>query len=351
MHSTVETIQFSLPEHLSCPKPTELRNIERDQVRLLVTSNKAEARHSQFYELPEYLQPGDVLVVNTSATRASAFPIDLLNGRKGMVHLSTQLNHKEWLAEIREIRDNNTIRWKEGHEGLLYELPGGGFLRLKQRFYENRELLNLWVIELELKQNFDQYSARHARPIQYENLLNSYPLEYYQTLFSFHPGSSEMPSAARGFTPALVDRLLKKGIVFAPILLHTGVSSLEENESPYPEYAEVSPISAAMINQAKRAGKRIVAVGTTAVRAVESATNPSGEVLPYSGHTELYIESGYEMKAINALLTGFHEPRASHLHMLQSLAGMEHIGKAYRLALEHDYFWHQFGDLHLILTK
>jgi S-adenosylmethionine:tRNA ribosyltransferase-isomerase len=158
-----------------------------------------------------------------------------------------------------------------------------------------------------------------------------------------------MPSAGRGFTKDLVERLLEKGVVIAPILLHTGVSSLEENESPYAEYMEVDQASATLINDAKKQGRKIIAVGTTGIRAIESVVNERGEVIPYTGVTNLFIDNDYKMKVINGLLTGFHEPRASHLQMLQSLAGFDHIERAYKSALDNNYFWHQFGDLHLIL--
>ena len=157
-----------------------------------------------------------------------------------------------------------------------------------------------------------------------------------------------MPSAGRGFTRSLVNRLLEKGVAFAPILLHTGVSSLEENELPYPEYMEVSPISAAVINGAKKNGNRVIAIGTTAVRAIETATDHSTEVMEYKGYTDLFVDDNYEMKVIDGLLTGFHEPKASHLKMLKSLADFKHIQRAYNLAIDHEYYWHHFGDFHLI---
>jgi len=182
-------------------------------------------------------------------------------------------------------------------------------------------------------------------------LDHPHPLAYYQTFFSFHAGSSEMPSAGRGFTQQLVDKLVAKGIQFAPILLHTGVSSLEEDEKPYPEYMEVHPVSAAIINAAKQKGKRIIAIGTTGIRAIESAVNAEGKVQAFKGHTDLFIEQDTPLKVADGLLTGFHEPKASHLHMLQGLAGYAHIERAYKAALAEDYYWHEFGDLHLILAK
>ena len=157
-----------------------------------------------------------------------------------------------------------------------------------------------------------------------------------------------MPSAGRGFTQDLLNRLLRKGIQIAPVLLHTGISSLEENEPPYPEYMEIDQASASVINTAKREGKRIIAVGTTAIRALETAF-ASGQVKAYKGFTDLYITGNHEMQVANGMLTGFHEPKASHLHMLQSMAGLQHIDNAYNAAIEGEYHWHQFGDLHLIL--
>jgi S-adenosylmethionine:tRNA ribosyltransferase-isomerase len=159
-----------------------------------------------------------------------------------------------------------------------------------------------------------------------------------------------MPSAGRGFTQGLIDKLLKKGIVLAPIILHTGISSLEMNEPPYPEYMEIDPVSAAVINSAKAQGSRIIAVGTTCIRAIETAVNGEGVVMPFRGNTELFIDETYTMKVVDGLLTGFHEPKASHLHMLQSVGGFERIDMAYREAIKAGYYWHQFGDLHLILS-
>ena len=349
MINTKETIQFKLPELLACPEPTELRNIARDDVRLLVTKGDGSVDHSFFNRFSENLQAGDVLVVNTSATQAAAFPIEISKGRKGMVHFSTQINHEEWLVEIREIKGNKTIRWKDGAENEVFNLPNKGTIKLKSKFYENRDLLHLWTVEVNIDQDIQSYMQMYGQPIKYENLDKAYPLDYYQTYFSYQPGSSEMPSAGRGFTSLLVNKLLEKGIELVPVLLHTGVSSLEENEAPYPEYMELSPASAKIINKAKRTGRRIVAVGTTAVRAVESATNIQGEVVPYKGNTSLYIQNEYKMRTINAMLTGFHEPKASHLNMLQSLAGADHIDEAYNAAIDNNYYWHQFGDLHLIL--
>ena len=346
---TPSIIQFDLPRHLACPKPTEERNLQRDEVRLLVTTKTGHLEHTTFNHLPSFLQKGDVLVVNTSATIPSALPVSLPGGHQGRLHISTKLSDRKWLIEIREITGNRTIRWKEGAEGMVFHLPSGTTVTLKQRFYKNEQWLDLWVADFNLHQSMHTYLAANARPIQYDKLDQPYPLSYYQTYFSFHPGSSEMPSAGRGFTPELIERLLKKGVELAPVILHTGVSSLEENEMPYPEYMEIDPVAAALINTAKMEGRRIIAAGTTCIRAIETATNYRGIVMPYRGNTELFIDENYTMKVVDGLLTGFHEPRASHLNMLQSVAGFEHIDSTYKEAIKAGYYWHQFGDLHLIL--
>lgn len=350
MISYKNIVNFDLPQQLSCPLPSEERGLARDDARLLVTADDGLfIKHTTFQFLDEFLEAGDVLVVNTSATRPAALPILLPFHKKGMLHLSNQIEEGKWLVEIREIQGEKTIRWKGGQEGMTFNLPNGARVTLKKRFYENRKLLDLWIVVLNVKDNLDNYLKQYAHAIKYEKINDRYPMSYYQTFFSFEPGSSEMPSAARGFTRPLVDRLLKKGIQFAPILLHTGVSSLEEDEMPYPEYMEISPVSASIINSAKRQGKRIIAVGTTAIRAVESAANQAGLVQAYHGNTSLFIDQDYQPRIADGLLTGFHEPRASHLHMLQALASFQHVEIAYEEAIKHQYFWHVFGDLHLIL--
>ncbi len=349
MNAAATTIQFNLPEHLACPKPTEQRQLPRDGVRLLVTTGAGDIDHTTFSKIDSHLEKGDVLVVNTSATRPAAFRVALPENREGVIHISTHLSGGDWLVEVREIKGAKTLRWKEGIEGMVFRLPLSSQISLKKRFYKDNQLLHLWIAEFHSTRKLEDLMSQFGLPIKYDKLDELYPLEFYQTFFSISPGSSEMPSAGRAFTDIVVNNLLTKGVVFAPILLHTGVSSLEEDERPYPEYMEISPLSASIINHAKDSGKRIIAVGTTAMRAVESATNDKGAVQPFLDYTSLFIDENYSMRAINGLLTGFHEPRASHLFMLQSLAGIGHIERAYQIALAKNYYWHQFGDLHLIL--
>lgn len=344
-------IQFELPENLACPLPTEERGIRRDDVRLLVTAkNGNQIQHSYFHQLTDYLQAGDLLVVNTSATIPAAIPLQFPNGEQGVLHLSNQRKNGHWLVEIRAFANNKTKRWKKGRRGMIFDLPNGGKIELKKRFYRQNRLLDLWEVVISLPSDLNTYLNEYGQAIRYSHQHKPFPLDYYQTQFSVTPGSAEMPSAARGFTKELVQKLLNKGIEIASVLLHTGVSSLEIDEKPYPEYMEMSRQSANKINRAKDQGKRIIAVGTTAIRALESSVDQQGNVQAFKGHTELFIEQDYEMKVADALLTGFHEPMASHLHMLQSLVTARHLEKAYQAAISKEYYWHEFGDLHLILT-
>ena len=266
-------IKFDLPDTLACPLPTERRNLARDEVRLLISKESGELDHDYFHRLDQYINPGDVLVINTSATLPAALSIQLPNGSPARLHFSTRISDKEWWVEIREIQGNKNVRWKEGEADMLFELADGASIQLKERYYKEENLLDLWRAEIYLEEDLENYLAKHGRPIKYSQLNEAYPLSYYQTHFSFNPGSVEMPSAGRAFSQELMTKLIRKGVVFAPILLHCGVSSLEEGEKPYSEYMEVNPISALLINEARRRGNRVIAVGTTAIRAIESAAN------------------------------------------------------------------------------
>jgi S-adenosylmethionine:tRNA ribosyltransferase-isomerase len=207
----------------------------------------------------------------------------------------------------------------------------------------------LWLARIKFPQDVDEYLARYGFPIRYNYVKERWPLSFYQTVYATEPGSAEMPSAGRPFTSRLLKRLESKGVKIAPLILHTGVSNLETHEPPYKEFYRVTPETAQLVNEARSSGKRIVAVGTTAIRALESVTNGDGITHAGEGWTCLVITPQRGLRAVNALLTGMHEPEATHLAMLEALAGMSHIKVAYEEALRKGYLWHEFGDLHLIL--
>jgi S-adenosylmethionine:tRNA ribosyltransferase-isomerase len=194
-----------------------------------------------------------------------------------------------------------------------------------------------------------EYLARNGFAIRYDYVKQPWPIHYYQTIYSTEMGSAEMPSAGRPFTPELITELVSKGVQIAPLILHTGVSSQEAHEPPYEEYYQVPAMTASIVNHARVTGKRIIGVGTTVVRALESVADDRGHVHPGEGWTGLVITPGRGIRVVDSLLTGFHEPQASHLSMLAALAGHKHISIAYQEALAGKYLWHEFGDIHLIL--
>ena len=178
----------------------------------------------------------------------------------------------------------------------------------------------------------------------------------YQTVFATEPGSAEMPSAARPFTADLVTRLVSHGVQIAPLLLHTGVASLEDHEPPYEEYFRVTADTAERVNAARRAGRRVVAVGTTVVRALETVSDERGQASPGEGWTSLVVTPDRPLRSVTGMITGFHEPRATHLAMVERVmaaAGAarpaSHLERAYREAQQSAYLWHEFGDSHLII--
>jgi S-adenosylmethionine:tRNA ribosyltransferase-isomerase len=207
---------------------------------------------------------------------------------------------------------------------------------------------------LDLADDVHAYLARHGFPIRYGYVKRPWPSSMYQTVFATEPGSAEMPSAGRPFTPELVTALVSRGVQVAPLLLHTGVGSLECHEPPYEEFYRVPIETADRVNAARRAGRRIIAVGTTVVRALETVTSERGITAPGEGWTDLVVTQDRPPRSINGLITGLHEPRATHLAMLEAIVarfanGSRHLEHAYAEARQEEYLWHEFGDSHLIL--
>lgn len=348
------SIDFTLPKNLECSKPTEERGIDRDEVRLLVSHyQNDQMTHTQFKSIGQFLLPGDVLVVNTSGTLAAAIPATYQTKKNLRVHLSTQRSEKVWVVEVREVLDSGTTkRYNKIQDGHFLDLKGGGRLELVQPYYteiSKKAHLQLWVAKFQIAGNVIDYLNKNGQAIRYGYVETNYPLDYYQTVFSKDFGSAEMPSAGRAFTNRLVTELVARGIVFAPILLHTGVASLESDERPYEEYFKVPNTTARLVNLARAEGRRVIAVGTTAIRALETVTNPFGETSEGEGWTNVFITPERGLYGIDGLITGFHEPKASHLLMMEALSGKNHLKKSYAAALEEEYQWHEFGDLHLLL--
>ncbi len=187
----------------------------------------------------------------------------------------------------------------------------------------------------------EDYLFRHGQPIRYGYVREGWPLDTYQNVYATTPGSAEMPSAGRPFTPELITQLVARGVLLAPITLHTGVSSPERHEPPFAEQFEVPPATARLVQACQG---RVIAVGTTVVRALETMGGEAG-----CGWTNLVIDPLRGVRVVDGLITGWHQPEASHLQMLEAIAGTEPLQRAYDAALAHGYRWHEFGDSHLIL--
>jgi S-adenosylmethionine:tRNA ribosyltransferase-isomerase len=329
---------FTLPETLEAHEPPEARGVARDRVRLLV-SNRRTGRivHARFADLPDFLRPGDLLVVNDSATLPAALDVRRHDGTTIALHLSTRLPAGLWVVEPRK-----TVM----EPGERLDLPGGGIAALLVPYPSSRRL---WIAALDLPEPLADYLHRWGRPIAYPYVRGEWPLEAYQTVYAREPGSAEMPSAGRPFTLDILARLRTRRIGTAAITLHAGVASLEGDEAPYEEHFEVPGQTADLVNDTRRTGGRVIAVGTTVVRALESAADETARVLAARGWTDVVITPQRGVRVINGLLTGLHEPRSTHLALLEAMAGRDHIEQAYRAALDGGYLWHEFGDLHLIL--
>jgi S-adenosylmethionine:tRNA ribosyltransferase-isomerase len=333
-------LDFELPEELEAHSPPP-GGLEPGSTRMLVAYRSAGTlRHARLADLPCVLEPGDLVVVNDSATLPAA--VDTTGGLRA--HLSGTRPDGSALVELREAAGPVSRPSKEGQAGQRLALPGGGSLRLRERQRGGR----LWVADLDLPGGLVTYLARHGQPIRYGQDTPAWPLDAAQTTFASRPGSAEAPSAALAFDRTLVGRLRTAGIGVTTITLHAGVASLEEGEPPYPERFHVPAATAAAVRDARRDGRRVVAVGTTVTRALESAWR-RGAVLPTEGWTDLVIDAVRGVRVVDGLLTGWHEPRASHLDLLEAVGGHDLLAASYAEALSARYRWHTFGDLHLVL--
>lgn len=339
--------RFSIPAGAEASAPPEDRGLRRDHVRLLV-ARPSGVRHQRFADLPDELTPGDLLVVNTSATLPAALDAHLEDGRATVVHVSRALSATEWLVEVR--RPDASGPDRSPRPGTAILLPGGRRLVLQEGYPEPHSLRpRLRRAVVTPATDVSSYLARVGRPIGYAYLAQRPPISAYQTVYARQPGSAEMASAGRPFTTDLLVALMARGVTIAPIVLHAGVSSPEAGEPPLPERFEVPADTARLVRSALGAGRRVVAVGTTVVRALESAVDDAGTVVAAAGETDLVLGPDRPARVVRGLITGLHAPEASHLRLLQTVAGSRLVDAAYEAAVERRYLWHEFGDSTLFL--
>ena len=339
---------FELPGELEARRPPEARGLDRDEVRLMVARRSdGSIEHACFRNLHEFLEAGDLLVVNNSATVPAAVVARGADGLELELRFAGPAPRMGddgwWVVELRA--DGGTSPFFEVRAGDRFELPGGAGATAIAPYAGGTRL---WLAKLASPEPVADYLWRYGHPVRYGYVAEEWPLDAYQTAYAIEPGSAEMPSAARPFSGDLVAGLVARGVLLAPITLHTGLSSPERHEAPQAERFAVPETTTRLVNATRRWGGRVIAVGTTVVRALESVATPDG-LVSGGGWTSAVITPERGAVAVDGLLTGWHEPEASHLQMLEAVAGAELLARCYDEALAHGYLWHEFGDSHLIL--
>lgn len=338
---------FRLPPQREAHEPPERRGLTRDGVRLLV-ARPTGIRHDRFTGLPHHLSPGDVVVVNTSATLPAALDAERDAGGAAVVHVGTGLDDGAWVVEVR--RGDARGPRRDVTPGEVLRVAGDLALTITGSYpVPGVTGARMWRAVPHPAADPVAHLSRHGRPVAYGHAETGLPLADHQTLFAREPGSAEMPSAARPFTPRILVDLLALGVVVAPVVLHAGLSSAEAGEPPVPERFAVPATTAELVDRARDAGRRVVAVGTTVARALESAADPDGRVRGAAGWTDLVVDRRTPVRVVTGLVTGWHSPRASHLALLEAVAGPGLVRAAYDAALAGDYLWHEFGDSCLLL--
>jgi S-adenosylmethionine:tRNA ribosyltransferase-isomerase len=340
------TTTFLLPPDGEAATPPEERGLLRDEVRLMAVRPSG-PEHRRFRDLPELLGPGDLVVVNTSATLPARVDARGADGRLVPLHVSTQLDDGSWVVEVRRPGNDGPDLGVE--PGSLLELPAGLHLRLVEGYPEPTRASRLWRAHPDPQVPTTVYLPAHGRPIGYGYLRHRVALTDLQNVYADEPGSAEMASAGRPFSEHVVTRLAARGVPVVPLTLHTGVSSPELHEPPYPEWFRVPEVTARLVSGTREAGHRVVAVGTTVTRALESATDDDGVTRPTSGWTDLVLGADRPARVVTGLVTGLHAPEASHLLLLEAVAGADLVREAYAAAVAERYLWHEFGDSMLFL--
>jgi S-adenosylmethionine:tRNA ribosyltransferase-isomerase len=337
---------FTQPPGSEATTPAERRGLARDGVRLLVAQSCG-LTHHRFSDLPDVLRAGDLVVVNTSATLPAALRVWRERDHDALIHVAGSIDDGSWVIEPR--RSDNRGPASDVVVGEQIALAGGTRLRIVASYPKDRVAdSRLWKAVPDRAIDLAAHLNDHGLPIRYGG-VHRWPLDDLQNVYADEPGSAEMPSAGRPFTEGVVTRLVVRGVRLAPLVLHAGVSSPEKHEPPSPERYTVPAPTAAIVNSTRAEGGRVVAVGTTVVRALETVADASGSVSPGAGWTDHIVGSTHPIRVVDGVITGLHEPEASHLLLLEQVAGRDLVQRAYDEAVRHRYLWHEFGDSMLFL--
>ena len=332
---------YDLPEERIAQTPVE----PRDHSRLMVLHRDTDQiEHKHFYDVIDYLNPGDVLVINETRVIPARLFGERAGGGACEVLLLRQLGPKRWETLVKPGK-----KLKPGAEIAF----GGG--RLRARIAETTDVGGR-IVDFDCDGTFeaalDELGEMPLPPYIHERLEDK---ERYQTVYAKQEGSAAAPTAGLHFTPELLDRIREKGVDVVPVLLHVGLGTfrpvktenVEEHEM-HSEYFEVTAEAAARINAARERGGRVVAVGTTSVRTLESAAE-NGVLLPRRGETSIFIKPGYRFQMVDALITNFHLPGSTLVMLVSALYDREKILAAYEEAVRDEYRFFSFGDAMLIL--
>ena len=297
--------------------------------------------------MPAFLEAGDLVVINTSAVVPAAVTAWTDDDTKLIVHLSTRLDDGRWVVELRRIDGRTTRRWDGPVPHRSHAADGRDD---HTRHPVPRQHATVGRPSCICRSRCFTWLAVHGQPIRYGYVERPWPIATYQNVYATEPGSAEMPSAGRPFTPEVITRLVAKGVGVSPLVLHTGVASLEATELPYPERLRV-PASTAESRQRHASQRRPGDRGRhdRRSRAREQLVEATASCTPIDGWTDLVITPERGVRVVDGLLTGWHEPEASHLLMLEAVAGRSLLEKSYAASLQEGYLWHEFGDMHLIL--
>lgn len=334
---------FQLPEELIAQEPVE----KRDQSRLMVVHrDSGTIEHKTFREIIEYLRPGDVLVMNESKVLpARIFGTRTSTGAKIELLLLRQVAPNRWEALVKPGKKARTGDILDFGNGLMT----GSIL--------DHTDVGGRIIEFSYREPFLQVLERIGTmplpPYIKKPLADQ---QRYQTVYARQEGSAAAPTAGLHFTRELLEEIRAKGVKTVTVLLHVGLGTFRPvqveditRHSMHQEYFEITPQAAEEINRAKNRGGRVIAVGTTSVRSLETSCDENGQVLPGSGMTGIFIYPGYKFKVIDGLITNFHLPKSTLLMLVSALAGREKILAAYRLAVQEKYRFFSFGDAMFII--
>lgn len=323
---------YHLPEGQIAYHPQAQRQNSR---LLLLNKNNGEIDHRNFFELPNFLNSGDLLVLNNTKVIPARIYGKRKSGKEVEILLINQQSEKVWECLVKNPKKNDELLFNDGLWGKL-----------------SKSETNQWFIEFD--EPVDEYIDKYGK-MPLPPYINREPQESdrvsYQTVYADKKGAIAAPTAGLHFTPELLDEIKNKGVDIEYVTLHVGIGTFKpvkvdniEDHNMHGEFRYVSTATAETINRAKAEGRRVVAVGTTVVRTLESSVNNKGEVTSQTGETDLFIVPGFEFKVVDALITNFHMPRSTLLMLVSAFSKYDYIFNAYKEAIEKGYRFLSYGD-------